>query len=164
MLICFIFDWPVGLVVFRPWLLSQWSWFNFHPGEIFVWWAWVFALCLGVIYLYNVYVFKNIFKVRLPQCKLCLVWDHLAICKLPQDIIIFSCPIQRTRLGNTIIVRITKEWNSLPESMCPDSYFNGLFKTRVKRLLLGKRAPSSTTLPLTIRWYGGQMRGNHNIV
>ena len=32
--------------------------FNSHPGQIFVWWVWVFVLCLGVIYL-CMYVFKT---------------------------------------------------------------------------------------------------------
>ena len=45
---------------------------------------------------------------------------------------------------NTFIVRTPKEWNFLPESVFPESYNLGIFKTRVKRLLR-KRASLSTT-------------------
>ena len=49
-------------------------------------------------------------------------------------------PIRTKRFGNTFIVRTAKEWKSLPESVFPNSYNLGVFKSRVKRFLLGKRA------------------------
>ena len=46
-------------------------------------------------------------------------------------------PIYIKRFGNTFIECTDEEWNPLPESL----FLNlGVFKTRLKRLLLGKRA------------------------
>ena len=52
-------------------------------------------------------------------------------------------PLIRTkRFADTFIVRTAKEWNSLPESVFPESYNLGVFKSRVNRFLLGKRDSS----------------------
>ena len=62
-------------------------------------------------------------------------------------------PTRTKHFGNTFIVRTAKEWNSLPESVFPNSYNLGVFKLSVIRLLIGKRAPSSTIAYHQVRWW-----------
>ncbi|CAG9783369.1 unnamed protein product [Diatraea saccharalis] len=46
------------------------------------------------------------------------------------------------RFASTFIVRTAKLWNLIPDSLFPDKYSLGLFKSKVNRFLLGKHAPS----------------------
>ncbi|CAH2243450.1 jg9366 [Pararge aegeria aegeria] len=56
---------------------------------------------------------------------------------------VVEIPSTRTkRFASSFLIRTAKAWNALPSSVFPDTYNLGIFKSRVNRHLLGKRASS----------------------
>ncbi|XP_045508843.1 uncharacterized protein LOC123704508 [Colias croceus] len=49
--------------------------------------------------------------------------------------------VRTQRYANSFFIRTAKEWNALPSSVFPVDYNIQLFKSRVNRFLLGRRAP-----------------------
>lgn len=55
---------------------------------------------------------------------------------------VVDIPAHRTsRFASSFIMRTSKEWNSLPASLFPDTYDLGIFKARVNRHYLSLRVP-----------------------
>ena len=101
--------------------------------------------CLSVFYRIH---FKECNSDAWPTCTLFSFLLFSGISPICHDIQHFA---------STLLMRTTKEWNSLSSELFPAKYNIDLFKARVNRLYLGKHAPPSFASSLTTTWDSGQM-------